>query len=312
LDKLPAQRQTHQYNPPRSFLTVRPIADIREIFLYCRASACAETQIEEFYMNLFSRDLVITVGIIGIGMSQAALAVDNPTPVTATATIDWSLLQLSVTGVAGTVPRVVFSDYKTSLDSSSSSPVGSENHSAKRNNWTSTAQTDAASGASLATALASSTIFSGTVNAIGTESIANASGNRTLDFSFDGPGVLTLSVPYTISLTGTGLTCCNFDTASVSGNASFSNLTGGESLNSNSSVSYALNSFNDASSTSKAGNLIFGIVAGDAGTGSLSVGFNLSTNGVGVVPEPESYAMLLAGLGLMGAVVKRRSRNGGG
>jgi hypothetical protein len=83
-------------------------------------------------------------------------------------------------------------------------------------------------------------------------------------------------------------------------------------LNSNSIGSYALKSINDASSTSKAGNLIFGIVAGDAGTGSLSVGFNLSTNGVGVVPEPESYSMLLAGLGLMGAVVKRRSRNGGG
>lgn len=28
----------------------------------------------------------------------------------------------------------------------------------------------------------------------------------------------------------------------------------------------------------------------------------------GVVPEPETYAMLLAGLGLMGAVVRRRSR----
>jgi len=26
------------------------------------------------------------------------------------------------------------------------------------------------------------------------------------------------------------------------------------------------------------------------------------------VPEPESYAMLLAGLGLMGAIVRRRSR----
>jgi hypothetical protein len=30
---------------------------------------------------------------------------------------------------------------------------------------------------------------------------------------------------------------------------------------------------------------------------------------IGVVPEPESFAMLLAGLGLMGAVVRRRSMN---
>jgi hypothetical protein len=61
------------------------------------------------------------------------------------------------------------------------------------------------------------------------------------------------------------------------------------------------------SSTSRSGNLVFGIVASDAGTGSLSVGINATANGtVGAVPEPESYAMLLAGLGLMGAVVRRR------
>jgi hypothetical protein len=260
-------------------------------------------------MNKFSHGLVLTIGVIGIGMSQPALAVDNPTPVTATATIDWSQLQLSVTGVTGTVPTVVFSNYKTSLDSSSSTPSGSESNSASRINWTSSVQTEAGAEASLGTGLASSTIFSGTANAVGLGTTASASGNRTVDFSFDGPGVLTVSVPYTISLTGTGLSCCNFDTASVSGNASFSNFTGGESLNSNSNVSFSLNDFNRSSLPSKAGNLIFGIVASDAGTGSLSVGFNLSTNGVGVVPEPESYAMLLAGLGLMGAVVKRRSGN---
>ena len=49
-------------------------------------------------------------------------------------------------------------------------------------------------------------------------------------------------------------------------------------------------------------------MASEAGNGSLSVGFNLSTNSVGVVPEAETYAMLVAGLGLMGAVVRRRSR----
>jgi hypothetical protein len=29
----------------------------------------------------------------------------------------------------------------------------------------------------------------------------------------------------------------------------------------------------------------------------------------GVIPEPETYAMLLAGLGLMGFVARRRRRN---
>lgn len=56
--------------------------------------------------------------------------------------------------------------------------------------------------------------------------------------------------------------------------------------------------------------------------GALSGGHYLSVSGVtsgslggiytgsiaAVVPEPETYAMLLAGLGLMGAVVRRRSR----
>jgi hypothetical protein len=32
------------------------------------------------------------------------------------------------------------------------------------------------------------------------------------------------------------------------------------------------------------------------------------TLAVGIVPEPETYAMLLAGLGLMGAIIRRRSR----
>jgi hypothetical protein len=35
-------------------------------------------------------------------------------------------------------------------------------------------------------------------------------------------------------------------------------------------------------------------------------GYNLAFHAVAVVPEPETYAMLLAGLGLMGAVARRR------
>jgi len=37
-------------------------------------------------------------------------------------------------------------------------------------------------------------------------------------------------------------------------------------------------------------------------------GFNIGTGSINAVPEPESYAMLLAGLGLMGAVARRRRR----
>jgi hypothetical protein len=34
---------------------------------------------------------------------------------------------------------------------------------------------------------------------------------------------------------------------------------------------------------------------------------SISASAVSPIPEPESFAMLLAGLGLMGAVVRRRS-----
>jgi hypothetical protein len=261
------------------------------------------------YMNMFSQGLVVALGSIGLGLSQAAQAVENLTPVTAAATIDWSKLQLSVTGVTDTVPTVVFSNYNTSFSSSSTSSGGNESHSVTRNDWTSTAHTNTSAGASLANGLASSEIFFGTASAVETGSVVSSSGTRSVEFSFDGPGVLTFSVPYTISLTGATSSCCNVDTASVNGTANFSNFTNGGSANSGSSASFSISSYGDLSSTSRAGNLVFGIVASDAGTGSLSVAFNAYANGtVGAVPEPESYAMLLAGLGLMGAVVQRRKK----
>lgn len=260
-------------------------------------------------MNKFSKGWVIALASIGLGLSQAALAVDNLTPVTATATIDWSQLQLSVTGVTDTTPTVVFSNYNTSLSSSSTSAGGSESHSVTRNDWTSTAHTNASAGASQANGVASSEMFSGTANAVETGSVVSSSGTRSVEFSFDGPGVLSFSVPYSISLIGATSGCCNFDAASVSGSATFSSYRSGGSSNSSSNASFSINSFGDLSSTSRAGNLVFGIVASDAGTGSLNVSFSTSANGaVGVVPEPESYAMLMAGLGLMGVVIRRRKK----
>ncbi|MBK9347554.1 MAG: PEP-CTERM sorting domain-containing protein [Burkholderiales bacterium] len=43
---------------------------------------------------------------------------------------------------------------------------------------------------------------------------------------------------------------------------------------------------------------------GFASAGGASYGGNI---GVTAVPEPETYAMLLAGLGLMGAIARRRN-----
>jgi hypothetical protein len=46
----------------------------------------------------------------------------------------------------------------------------------------------------------------------------------------------------------------------------------------------------------------------DAAGRIISLGFSGSISNVGVVPEPETYAMLLAGLGLLGFVVRRRAQ----
>lgn len=58
---------------------------------------------------------------------------------------------------------------------------------------------------------------------------------------------------------------------------------------------------------------LVGVAAGGRGSAAIAVtateigAFNMSSNGIlTAVPEPETYAMLLAGLGLVGAVARRR------
>ena len=152
-------------------------------------------------MNKFRQGLIIILGSIGISLSHTAFALDEPIPASATANFDWSHLELSVSGVGGTVPTVAFSNYKTTLDSSSSYPQGSESNGATRNDWTSTAQTETSAGTSAGKGFASSEIF-WNGRGHGNRQCCESSGSRTVDFAFDGPGVLRVSVPYTMSLTG--------------------------------------------------------------------------------------------------------------
>jgi hypothetical protein len=138
---------------------------------------------------------------------------------------------------------------------------------------------------------------------------ASSSGNRSESFSFDGPGVLTVTVPYTLNITG-GETFDYWDSNSASINASayFSGSDENGYFNSNSSASFALSSYYGNSPDSQSGNLVFGIFAAGPGNGSLNFNINAAVGSAGVIPEPESYAMLLAGLGLIGAIARRRSK----
>ncbi len=265
-------------------------------------------------MNKNSRikdSILVIICSVGAGLSQYSVAADASAPVTARATIDWSKLQVAVTGVNGVIPTVTFSNQNESLSSYASSPGLYESNTKSVNNWTDTAQTNADAGTTYANALASTLSFSGTANSTtDSNSGASASGSRTEHFSFSGPGMLTVTVPYTISLTADPSTCyyCyySYDQASVSGSANFSSYVDNGSDYSNSGVSYSLsNDFGRAAPQSQSGMLVFGIVASGAGQGFLGANFNLLAHRVSAVPEPESYAMLLAGLGLLGAVVRR-------
>ncbi len=264
--------------------------------------------------NVIKHGLVVTACALGAGLSQSSVAANTTVPIAATATIDWSKLQLSVTGVNDTVPTVTFSGQNTSLSSYASSPGQHENNSKSINNWTDTKDANADAGTTFANALASTLDFSGNANAMQSGS-ASSSGTRSENFTFDGPGVLTVTVPYTISLSGETSSYCyycyNYDHASVSGSASFNSYVDNGNSSTHSNASFSLhNYYGTPPSQSQSGTLVFGIFASGAGNGSLNVNLDLSTRSpVSAVPEPESYAMLLAGLGLMGTMVRRRGNN---
>ena len=256
-------------------------------------------------MNLRKEGLFIMTYSIAAGFSQAAIASEG------TASLDWSQLQLSVAGMNGSAPTLTFTDQTTNLRSSVSIPGQAiRNDATSLSDWTSSEDTNVQVGSTFSNALASSLSLSGSAET-NPEPVepdhthhpveALASGSRSANFSLDGPGVLTVSVPYNISIAG-GRPFNFFDaiSATVTGNSSFNNSV-------NNPVSFSLSSFEEGGSPgSQSGNLVFDIVAAEAGSGNFELRFDLSSQAPAVpIPEPESYAMLLAGLGLISVVARR-------
>lgn len=245
---------------------------------------------------LIKRGFLVVACSIGAGLSQSSIAAEAIPSAKATAVIDWSHLKLSVTGVNGAVPKVVFSDQATYLNSSASL----EHNEKTTRNWTATTQITADVGENHVNTIASPLSFSGNVKAMD-DGYVSSYGERFANFYFDGPGVLTVSVPYTISIIG----CCL--EALVTGYGAF---VGDEpnTLVDYSGAGVSLDSF--SASQSQSGTLLFHIDAGQPRSGVLV--FEVHTDGRWLpspIPEPESYAMLLTGLGLMGAIIRCRSVN---
>ena len=270
-------------------------------------------------MNSIRRSLILISCSASFVFAQSAYAADG----TATASLDWSQLQISVTGVDGTVPNVTFSDQYTSVNSSAYVPQeGSEYNSKSVYDWTSTIAANAeATATTFANAAASPLSFSANAQSMGDDngypywdnSSASSSGTRSENFSFDGPGVLTVTIPYTLNITG-GETFDYWDSnsASVYASAYFNGSDENGYFDSSSSASFSVSSYYGDSPDSQSGNLVFGIFAAGPGSGSLNFNINASTGDsyIPPIPEPESYAMLIAGLGLIGMIVRRRSSNG--
>ncbi|ODT82583.1 MAG: hypothetical protein ABS69_05010 [Nitrosomonadales bacterium SCN 54-20] len=221
-----------------------------------------------------------------------------------------------MTGVDGNVPAVTFSNEYTSLSSSAYVPnEGSEYNTRSIYDWTSNlaANADATAGTH-SSASASASTFSANAQSLGEDSSsywntpsASASGYRTENFTFDGPGVLTVTIPYTLNITGgEQYNYYGSSSASVSASANFYGHEDNGSFNSYSNASFSLGSYYGESPDSKSGNLVFGIFAAGPGSGSISFNMNTSVGSPSMIPEPESYAMLLAGLGLIGMIVRRR------
>ncbi len=258
-------------------------------------------------MNVLRGSLFVMACSIAAGFNQSAVASEG------TAFLDWSQLQVSVTGVGAPTPTLTLTDQITNLTSSATIPgQTSVSDSTSLSDWTSTEDTHAQTGDTFSNALASPQFLSGNVQATREPAApddahhpveALSQGSRSADFSLDGPGVLTVSVPYTISIAG-GRPFNFFDaiSASVSGKSSFNDSV-------NNDVVFSLTSFEEGSSPgTQSGNLLFDIVAGTAGTGTFELGFTLSSQAPVIpIPEPESYAMLLAGLGLISAIIRRKS-----
>lgn len=145
------------------------------------------------------------------------------------------------------------------------------------------------------------------------QNYGNASGSTHTSFSLSGAGVLVISVPYSIEVTGNR---SNYDTYSraymnISGN--YSSSDGSFSGNENANKSFYSYSTGDKSYSG-----MFTMAVANPGGGITTSGYlntSLSTNAyanqysyVPGVPEPDSYAMMLAGLAMIGSVIRRRMR----
>ena len=256
---------------------------------------------------------IVILGAFGTGLSQNSAAYGPPTATFDFAearvegAVDWQQLELFVRGTTDVQPTVVYTNPLTSVSTASSGHyLFSDEKSIP--NWTTPVSSISGENVNLpAIADAKEESLSGFADVrqfIGvypvtggpTETTARVTVSRQIDYSIDAPGVISISVPYILRLNVTNSNL-GFSYAEVSAHGDFQGIGNVGDSTFHSSVLLASHNL-------ELGRLALGIRANGPGHGTLSVDLAV----VSSVPEPETYAMLLAGLGLVGFIARRRKQ----
>lgn len=264
--------------------------------------------------------------LLGLAFQSSSVLAANNTS-SAEASFDWSAMTFTVIDLDlsdGIAPSVTWSGQSgntsasaSSSDSIHSSSVSESYHATSATSVVgSNAVTSYATGTSaynnqnvaISTSADASLIPTGSSSAYGN---ASSSGSAYSSFSLSGAGVMVINVPYSIAVTGDKYNRDDYSRAAMNIYAYFSASDGSYSGSQSANKSFYSYS---TGTTSYSG--VFTLAVANSSsllTTSGSLSSSLSTysrasdyNYVPGVPEPETYAMMLAGLGLIGTMVKRR------
>lgn len=241
------------------------------------------------------------------------LSAANPAAaVVATASLDWANLEIFTLGIPGSpTPSYLLTQQLTNWSTNANTVNDSNDyHTHSASNWTSSLNITSDTPYASAAALASSAAFS--TDAATSDSFssnpfltntASGSVSRSATLLLTQPMAVIFSVPYSISVDGPQYDFSRHAMASVMGSATFSpNIC---CAFDNTSRSFSLDSYYGGPSALN-GTVFFGLVVDAEGVLNVSFSATTSATSPDPIPEPSVALTLLAGLGVLCAIFRRR------